>query len=338
MSANKKVLTKKNIGFMVFFAFLLIIPLFVSNYQLRIFIQSAIYMIFAMSLNLLMGIGGTVSFGHAAFYGIGAYTSVLCLTRLGLSFTQSLPLVILISGLSGLLLALPMSRVTGRYVTIITLSFCEIVNLVMKNWESLTRGTMGIMNIPNATLFGYKLTSKTQLYYVILVFVLLTYIIINWTVDSKLGRNLKAMRDDSLAAEAMGIKLFSCKVFVFSMSAVFAGIAGAFYGYYMGYIDPTCFTTNQSFTCISIVVVGGLGNFLGTMIASLFLIALPEYLRNFEFLFNYRMIVYGVILVLVMWLDHSIPGARFKAKISAWLASLKKRLGHKAAPPKLEGE
>jgi branched-chain amino acid transport system permease protein len=335
---KKHWLTGKNLGFAIFFLFLLVIPLFVNNYQLRIFIQSAIFMIFAMSLNLLMGIGGTVSFGHAAFYGIGSYTSILCLTRLGLTFTQSLPIVILVSGLAGLLLALPMSRVTGRYVTIVTLSFCEITNLVMKNWESLTRGTMGIMNIPNATLFGYQLTSKTQLYYVVLAFVLITYIIIAWTVDSKLGRNLKAMRDDALAAEAMGIHIFSCKVFVFCLSAIFAGIAGALYGYYMGYIDPTCFTTNQSFTCISIVVVGGLGNFLGTCIASLFLIALPEYLRNFEFLFNYRMIVYGVILVLVMWLDHSLPGARFKQGLKNRLVGLKERITHHSSGPKLEGE
>jgi branched-chain amino acid transport system permease protein len=308
----KKYLTAKNITLAVLAIVMLIVPLFVTNYQLRIFLQAAIYMIFAMSLNLLMGIGGTVSFGQAAFYGIGAYTAAICFTRLGWTFTQSLPLVIVISAVSGLLLALPMSRVTGRYVTIVTLSFCEIVNLVMKNWESLTRGTMGIMNIPNATIFGYKLANKTELYYVVLFFVLVTFILISWTVNSKLGRNLKAMRDDSIAAEAMGIKIFSCKVFVFSMSAALAGIAGALYTYYMGYIDPTCFTTVQSFTCISMVVVGGLGNFTGTMIAALFLTALPEYLRNFEALFNYRMIVYGVILVLVMWLNHSLAGDRVK--------------------------
>lgn len=305
-------LTGKAITVIILAVAMLLVQLFVSQYQLRIFIQAAIYMIFAMSLNLLMGISGTVSFGHAAFYGIGAYTAALCCTKLGLGFFESLPIVIVISGLSGLLLALPMSRVTGRYVTIVTLGFCEIVNIIMKNWVSLTNGTMGIINIPNISVFGIELKTKSQLYYFVLIFVAITYILIYWLVNSKLGRNLKAMHDDSTAAEAMGIKLFNHKVIIFTISAIFAGIAGALYTHYMGYIDPTAFTSALSFTCISIVVVGGLGNFAGTLYSALFLSALPEYLRNFKALFNYRMIVYGVILVLVMWLNHSIQGEKLK--------------------------
>jgi len=212
------------------------------------------------------------------------------------------------------LLAIPMSRITGRYVTIITLSYAEIVNLIMRNWTKVTNGVMGILNIPNFRLFGFELAYKDEQYWLVLVFVVITYIMINWLVKSKLGRNLQAMRDDTIAAEAMGINLFSHKVIIFTISAIFAGIAGALYAHIYGYIDYTVFTSNLSFNCISIVVVGGLGNFVGTIFGALFLTILPEYLRNVDFLFNYRMIVYGIILVLVMWLNHSVPGAKLKEK------------------------
>ena len=274
---SKKHISPKNIALLLLLVVALCMPIVVDSYNLRFQCLAGIYMVFSMSLNLLMGIGGTVSFGHAAFYGIGAYTATLMCTRLGLSFPLALPVIIFISGLSGLLLALPMARVTGRYVTIVTLGFCEIVNIIMTNWSSVTRGTMGIMNIPRPTVLGFLFKSNRSYYYFIVFFVVVIYILIEWTINSKLGRNLKAIRDDSIAAEAMGIKLFPHKVFVFSMSAALAGIAGALYAHYMGYIDPTSFTSAESFVCISIVVVGGLGNMFGSIIASLLLMAMPEY-------------------------------------------------------------
>lgn len=315
MKKGKYKFTISGIMLLILFIFMMLLPQFLNSYQLRIFVQASIYMIFAMSLNLLMGIGGAVSFGHAAFYGIGAYTAAILCMRYHMDFSLALLLIMIVSGLSGCLLALPMSRVTGRYVTIVTLGFCEIVNIIMKNWISMTNGTMGIINIPNLTIFGYTLKSKTQLYYVVLIFVAITYILIQWLIHSKLGRNLRAMKDDHLAAEAMGIKIFNHKVIIFTISAVFAGVSGALYAHFIGYIDPTCFTSALSFTCISIVVVGGLGNFIGVLYSALFLSILPEYLRNFDFLFHYRMIVYGIILVLVMWLNHSIQGEKLKKNI-----------------------
>ena len=297
----------------------LVIPQLMSTYNLRILNLAGIYMIFGMSLNLLIGIGGTMSFGHAAFYGIGAYTGVLLHQHFGWSFLVTLPFVILVSALAGFLLALPMSRVTGKYVTIVTLGFCEIVNIILLNWESLTRGPNGIMNIPKATIFGHKIANMQENYYFVLVMAIIVYVIVQWTINSKLGRNLKAMRDDDIAAEAMGIKLFPHKVFVFSMSAALAGVAGSMYAHYIGYIDPNSFTSAESFVCLSIVVVGGLGNMRGTMIAALLLMALPEYLRGFS---DYRMLVYGGVLVAIMWLNHSIPGKKVKRVVSEKYAQL----------------
>lgn len=312
MNMEKKFGTKNiSTGLLIILA--LLAPRIISAYNLRIFNVAGIYMIFAMSLNLLMGVGGTVSFGHAAFYGIGAYTAAILNTRMGLPIAATIPATIVVSGFAGLLLALPMSRVTGRYVTIVTLGFCEIVNLLMISWESLTRGPNGIMNIPRANLFGYVLKSNYSYYYFVMAMVIIVYTIIGWTVDSKLGRNLKAMRDDSTAAEAMGIKLFQHKIFVFSMSAALAGIAGALYAHFMGYIDPTNFTSAESFTAISIVVVGGLANMKGSIVAALLLMAIPEYLRGFA---EYRMLVYGGVLVFIMWVNHSIYGAMFKDYIA----------------------
>ena len=313
----KKYLNSKNIIFLVIIVFMALAPLVTDPYQLRVLISCELNMIFAMSLNLLMGIGGTVSFGHAAFYGIGAYTTACLWYHLGWNYSTNFLFVILITGLAGLLLALPMSRITGRYVTIITLSFAEIVNLIIKNWDKVTLGQMGIVGIPNIDLFGFRFHSKTQFFYFTLIFVILTYILMNWLVDSKLGRNLQAMRDDSIAAEAMGIRLFPNKVIVFTISAIIAGIAGSLYAHLMTYVEPSTFNANLSFSCISIVVVGGLGNFAGTLIGSLFLTILPEYLRRFDFLFKYRMIAYGLVLVIVMWLNHSIPGLKLKQAFQA---------------------
>ena len=120
----------------------------------------------------------------------------------------------------------------------------------------------------------------------------------------------------------MGIRLFPNKVIVFTISAIFAGIAGSLYAHLMTYVEPATFNANLSFTCISIVVVGGLGNFTGTLIGALFLTILPEYLRRFDFLFKYRMIAYGLVLVIVMWLNHSIPGLKLKQGFAAFFRKL----------------
>ncbi|MBR5342239.1 MAG: branched-chain amino acid ABC transporter permease [Erysipelotrichaceae bacterium] len=318
----KKYLNSKNILFVLIIAGMAVAPFITDAYQLRVLISCELNMIFAMSLNLLMGIGGTVSFGHVAFYEIGAYTTASLWYHFGWDYSTNFIFVILITGLAGLLLALPMSRITGRYVTIITLSFAEIVSLIIKNWDPVTLGQMGIVGIPSITLFGMRFKNKIQFFYFALIFVIVTYILMYWLVNSKLGRNLQAMRDDSIAAEAMGIKLFPNKVIVFTISAIFAGIAGSLYAHLMTYVEPATFNANLSFNCISIVVVGGLGNFTGTLIGALFLTILPEYLRKFEFLFKYRMIAYGMVLVIVMWLNHSIPGLKLKQSITGFFRKL----------------
>ncbi|MCQ2553773.1 MAG: branched-chain amino acid ABC transporter permease, partial [Clostridia bacterium] len=239
----KKLLNSKNIVFAVVMISMAIAPFFVSTYWLRVLITAELNMIFAMSLNLLMGIGGTVSFGHAAFYSIGAYTTACLWFHFKTPYSTNFIPVIVITGLAGLILALPMSRITGRYVTIITLSFAEIVNLIIKNWDAVTEGQMGIVGIPSITLFGLKLKTKTQFFYFALILVIITYIMMQWLVKSKLGRNLQAMRDDPIAAEAMGIKLFPNKVIIFTISAIFAGIAGSLYAHLMSYVDPGTFNS-----------------------------------------------------------------------------------------------
>ncbi|MBR3250622.1 MAG: branched-chain amino acid ABC transporter permease, partial [Erysipelotrichaceae bacterium] len=158
----KKYLDSRTIIFIVIMAGMAIAPFVTDPYQLRVLISCELNMIFAMSLNLLMGIGGTVSFGHAAFYSIGAYTTACLWYHFGWDYSTNFIFVILVTGLAGLLLALPMSRITGRYVTIITLSFAEIVNLIIRNWDPVTLGQMGIVGIPNITLFGYRLKTKIQ--------------------------------------------------------------------------------------------------------------------------------------------------------------------------------
>ena len=309
--------------------------LHLKNYIMRILITAGIYMVLGMSLNLVMGIGGMVSLGQAVFYGIGAYTAALITLKFGWSLWAVVLATIVISALSGFLLSIPMGRGTGRYVAIITLGYCEIVNLILINWESLTRGPAGLMNIPRPTFFGYPLRSSSSYYYFVLACVLIVYTAIGWMLNSKLGRNLKAMKEDSVAAEAMGINIFRQKMIVFTISGAVGGIAGLLYAFNIGYIDPTNFTNVESLAVVSIVTVGGLGNMFGTIIAAFGLTVIPELLRGFS---EYRQVIYGTVLLVIVLLDHSIPGTRLKRYLGEQMDRVKGRFRRKSAPMERNGK
>lgn len=309
MMVKKKIKPSVIIGIILIMAALLVPTMNLKNYMMRILINSGVYMMLGMSLNLMMGIGGMVSLGQAVFYGIGAYTAALLTLNRSWPIGAILLATVVVTGFAGFIFSIPLRRVTGRYVAIIMLGFCEIVNLILINWQSLTRGPSGLMNIPRPSIFGFQLKSSTAYYYFVMAMVLIVFIIIHWIIQSKLGRNLKAMKEDSIAAEAMGINIFRQKMIVFTISGAVGGIAGLLYAFNIGYIDPTNFTNVESLVAISIVTVGGLGNMLGTIIAAFALTVIPEMLRGFS---EYRQILYGVVLVLIVLLNHSVPGERLK--------------------------
>ena len=303
----------------ILLAAMLVFPLMgFSQYVYRIAVVSVLYAILAMSLNLIAGVAGQISLGHIAFYGIGAYTSALLCVNFGVSVWVGILAAFVVSMLFGLLIAIPTLKLSGGYLAILTMSFAEIIRLILLNWTSVTRGPMGILNIPKPSLFGYTIKSSGAFLYLVLTVAIIVYIGLHNLIHSRFGRNLQALRDDEISSESMGINVYRYKVIAFVISTGVAGVAGALFASYMECIDPSSFISDESTVILSMVVLGGMGNMNGSIIAAALLTILPEALRSFS---DYRMLVYGVVLVAMMLL-----------KITDWAAikrSLKTALNFK---------
>lgn len=270
---------------------------FPDKYVLRIATMCLLYVMITLSLNLMVGFLGQMSFGHAAFYGIGAYTTAILTTTYDVPFLAAFVAAGIVAGLFGLLLGLPVLKLKGYYFTIITMVFCEIIRVVELNWMDLTRGPLGIMAIPKPEILGFAFSTPQRLYFFMLVLVVLSAIVVHNIMNSRIGYAILAIRDDELAAGAMGIPVFRYKMIVFIISSLMVGLAGAFYACYSSYIDPSSFAASVSNNMLVMVIFGGLGNTVGSFIGAITLTVLPEMLRG---LMQYRQLIYGALLVLLM--------------------------------------
>lgn len=270
----------------------------ITMYIKRITVMIMLYTVLAQGLNILTGYTGQVSLGNAGFYAIGAYTSAILTTFHNWPFWGSLVLAFIISGSIGLLLGIPTLRLRGSYLSIVTLGFGEIVRLVILNWDKVTRGTLGIRSIPSPRIFGFELTLENSgMYYLMLVILILVVSACYCIVHSKIGRAFESIREDELVATIMGINTTNYKVLAFVISASISGIAGAFYASFSHYIDATIFSFDASIEMLSIVILGGMGTIGGVIVGAILLISAPELLR---FLNEYRFVMYGLILVMMM--------------------------------------
>lgn len=269
-----------------------------SQYVMNLLIKIGVYVMFGLGLNLLVGYVGLVSLGHAGFVAIGAYTCSILVISGGLNFWLALLISALVAAVFGVLLGLPTLRLSGSYLSIVTLGFGEIVRTILKNWKSVTNGTLGVKPIPKPTLFGTSMTLANHgLYYIMLAFLVIITILCIVIVKSKTGRAFLAVKTDETAAIMMGINVTYYKVLAFVLSGVICAVAGGFYATTMGYIDPNSFTFDTSTTILSIVILGGMGTVRGVFLGSIILIVFPELSRA---LMDYRFVVYGIILVLMM--------------------------------------
>lgn len=297
----KTMLKNRNARVITIFVLLVIslmLPmLLTSEYVLRILVMCFIYAILAASLNLLSGITGLISLGHAGFYAVGAYTSALFAIRLGWPVWTGLLLAAVVAGLFGLFIAWPATRLSGGYLAIVTLAFAEVIRLLIINFVELTNGNIGLMNIPQPEFFGLILNTCKRYYYYALIVLVVVLVLIANLVNSRFGRNLKAIKSDEIAAEVSGVNLHGTKVLVFVISAAIAGMAGSLYAHLAMYIDPKVFTTDVSMTVLGMVVLGGMGNQVGAVVSAFGLTILPELLRGLD---RYRMLFYGVLLVAAM--------------------------------------
>ena len=269
-----------------------------SRYMQRIISLIFIYSMLALSLNIVTGYMGQVSLGHAAFYAIGAYTSGLLSEHFGWNFLLTCLCAIVFTGFIGWVFSLPTMKLSGTYLAIITMGFGEIVKVLIVNWESLTHGTYGLQNIAKPELFGMTLkTTNNGMYYLCLAFLVLMVLLCVAIERSKLGRTLRAIQDDPLASSLMGIELSHYKRLAFTISTALAGCCGAVYAHLSGYVDANSFHSDVSMMILSIVIFGGRGSIKGMVVGAGILVAFPEV---FRFLAEYRFIVYGLILIVMM--------------------------------------
>lgn len=275
--------------------------------------MSGIYIILALSLNLLLGYAGLFSVGHGAFYGIGAYTAAILATKLFFPFWAELLTAACVAGLFGFLIGFPTLRLRGDYLALATFGFAVILYSIFNNWYGLTRGPLGIRGIPRVVFLGLEF--KTLWSYAILVgiFVFITIFCIRRFTRSAFGKVLEAIREDDIAALAIGKNIARFKVLAFIISAFFAGIAGVLYAHYITFIDPTSFVIQESFLIFSMVIFGGMGSIGGSILGASILVILPEALRYLglpsAIAANMRQMIYGALIVFIInWRPEGLLG------------------------------
>ncbi len=297
------------------FLFLLgiLLPVFIKDqYILRIINMSFIYIILSMSLNLITGVTGQFHLGHAAFYGVGAYTAALLSVKLHVSFVLAFIAGGVGAAFLGLLIGLPTIRLRDIYLTVTTLGFGEIVRLILLNWVSVTRGPMGIPGIPYPEFFGISIRSQIDFYYLIFIVLVISVIVLFRITYSRYGDILRAIRENELAAKTLGINSTFYKVTAFVVGAFFAGLAGSLFAYFSAYISPDSFTFAESINILAMVVIGGLGSMPGAILGALILALAPE---GFRFLAEYRMVVVGLLMLgVILWRNSGLIGEQAAIK------------------------
>lgn len=282
----------------------------VRNYYLHIAILSLLNALLAMGVNFIAGYAGQLSLAQAAFFGIGSYAASLAVLNLHVSFWLALPIGVLASIMVAVGFGLPTLRLKGPYFVISTLGFGEIVRLVFLNWETVTRGPNGLaIEGPAPLSLGFafwELDTKAGFYYLtLLALVIALFFCVNM-VHSRIGRALRAIHTDQIAAEAMGVNLTFYKVFAFAWGAALSGLAGGLYAGYVRFISPDTFTVGESVNILIMAVLGGMGTISGPVVGAVVITFLLETMRMFA---DYRMVIYGLLMfVMILYMPEGIAG------------------------------
>jgi branched-chain amino acid transport system permease protein len=271
-----------------------------SPYHVHVLIMAGIFAVLAQSLNLLLGYTGQLSLGHAAFFGIGAYTSALLTLRLQWSFWLALPAAAAAAGVAGWAIGALALKVRGAYFVLVTISFAGVISLVSQNWMDLTNGPLGLPGIPAPELGPWSFRSKGAYYYLVLAATALAYLTCRRLVRSRIGRALVALRENEALAQSVGVDATHYLVLAAVVSATMAGVAGALYAHYTRFVSPEVFLFSYTVTMVVMVVAGGQGTLAGPLIGALLFTALPEALRAATS-WQWQMLAYGVLLVLLVF-------------------------------------
>lgn len=284
--------------------FLFVLPLILGTYLSEVANNVGIFILMGLGLNIVVGFAGLLDLGYVAFFAIGAYSMAVLTTEgaLGvghLTFWEAIPICVLVAAGAGIFLGIPVLRMRGDYLAIVTLGFGEIIRILalsdmLKPWIG---GAQGVLKIPKPDLFGLTLVKPEQFYYVVLAGCLIAAFVSYRLAESRLGRQWMAMREDEDVAEAMGIKLVSAKLLAFATGAAFSGLAGAMFASKLTSIFPHSFSLDISINVLSLIIIGGMGSLPGVVVGALILVGMPELLREFA---EYRLLMYGALLVVMM--------------------------------------
>lgn len=318
----------------VLVAFVFTLPLYMSNYWLGVFNNIGITLIAALGLNLLVGYCGQLSIGHVGFIAVGAYTSAILTNQYEIPFIIAFIISGLVSGTIGAFFGLPSVRVKGFYLAITTIAAQFIIIWIISHW-GITGGFNGI-SVPYASLFGFKFTTRSSQFYLIIIIAIMALFFAKNIARTKLGRAFIAIRDNDLAAEVMGINLLYYKLLAFFIGCFFAGIAGSLLAHTTYTLNPEQFTFSDSILYIGMIIIGGLGTTLGPVLGVIFIILLqkallPNYLVPFlentftslppGFTSGVAPMFFGIILVLFLVLEPRGLAHRwslFKASYRLW--------------------
>ncbi|KAA5602712.1 high-affinity branched-chain amino acid ABC transporter permease LivM [Blastochloris sulfoviridis] len=319
-----------------------------GRYELDLGILILTYIMLGWGLNIVVGLAGLLDLGYVAFYAVGAYSFAIISTQvipatlpaLGpWAFWICLPIAGLLAAFWGIVLGFPVLRLRGDYLAIVTLAFGEIIRIVLLNWQDFSGGPNGIASIPRPTFFGLPFTPGKDgfaatfglhfdpthrivfLYYVILMLALITAFVSTRLRRLPIGRAWEALREDEIACRSLGINTTNTKLTAFALGAMFGGFAGSFFATRQGFISPESFNFMESAMILAIVVLGGAGSLLGVVISAIAMVGGVEMLRNLEFLKSvfgpnfdptqYRMLIFGLVMVLIMiWRPRGLIATR----------------------------
>ena len=286
-------------GFWLLTALVVLLPIiFPDNYYVTVVaVAAGLHAILAVGLNLLMGYAGQISLGHAAFFGIGAYTSAILTTRFGWSPWPAMAAGLGLTGIIAFLMARPILRLKGHYLAMATLGLGIIVHIILVQAEELTGGPDGLGGIPDLSIFGWQVNSDLRWYFVIGTTMLLVVWLALNVIASRSGRALRALHGSEVAAEMMGVNTAATKTGVFVLAAIIASLAGSLFSHQQTFISPDSFSFFFSIELVTMVVLGGMASTYGAVFGAIVLTFLPELLVVFE---DYEVMIFGAILMLMM--------------------------------------
>jgi branched-chain amino acid transport system permease protein len=287
----------KILGWTIALTILLLAPLFLGKYTIFLLSLLAIYALVSLGLNLLMGYTGQIAAGHAGFLAIGAYFTAIMSARL-----EWMPCILVLllagifSGIIGFLLGIPILRLRGFYIAMATLAFGVVVSEVILQWSSLTNGDNGLQ-VPVATIADFAFDSDIKLFYLIIPVTIIMTILAKNFVKGYIGRAFIAIRESDIAAQTIGIDLAKYKTIAFAISAFYTGVAGGLFAYLITFLSPDAFTIELSVDFIAMIVIGGMGSILGSIIGAVILTGMQQILAG---LLDLQILIFGISLIVFM--------------------------------------